>query len=140
MVKWLMPAIYFGLVALVLVYFVNRVTGHWTSVAVLLAPTFFGVLGYSIMRNYNFRLVDEVWLDEHEIAVCNGSQEDRFPLHNLSHIEVTSRGKGRHITLFLKEPSVFGDEIMFLQSIDRSPPVEKLLDEAYRQSQLEETK
>ncbi len=134
-VKWLLPMIYFGVVVLVLVYLLNGVSEHWTSLAVLVAPVFFGVVGYLAMRDRNFQLVDEVWLGDGEIVVHNAGQEESIALENLQYIKVAPGGSTRHVTLFLKTPSVFGDEIKFMQSNDRWPPVEKLLDQAVRESQ-----
>lgn len=137
-VKWLVPTVYFGAVVLVFVYFLQRVSAHWASLAVLVAPAFFGIVGYRMMRKYNFRLMDEVWLDELEIVILNGGLEERIPINSLRHAEISSGGYGRHVTLFLKSPSAFGDEIKFLPATDLQPPVDVLLDEAYRRSRVDE--
>jgi hypothetical protein len=61
-------------------------------------------------------LIDEVFIDNDEIVVKSGGQEDRVPITNIISIKDYTLARPERIVLILKEPCRFGGEIMFLPS------------------------
>jgi hypothetical protein len=61
-------------------------------------------------------LVDEVWMAGDMIVVKNRGQVDGFPISNILNVDTSFFSNPERIVLTLREPSLFGREIVF------SPP------------------
>lgn len=85
----------------------------WFGVAIALA--FGGVMigmGFLVMKMLVFDLVDEVWDDGDQLVVRNGKQEERIAFANIMNVSYMPYRPDR-ITLTLREPCRFGNEITF---------------------------
>lgn len=73
-----------------------------------------GGFGYAFMRFIVWPIVDKVVLDSDEIVVRNRGQEARFSVSNILNVDSSSRMNPERITLTLREPCVFGKEVVFI--------------------------
>ncbi len=111
--KRVFPAIWFGGLALTTA---GGLAGgalqgiQWPAV---LVPVGLAVFGYWLMRTLVFDLMDEVLLDDNILVVRNRGEEDRMPVTNIINVDSTIMVNPERITLSLREPSIFGDEISF---------------------------
>jgi hypothetical protein len=112
------PVLWFGFLA------------FWTAIACLamvrertfnptifIMPLFMAVFGYFMMKALVLDLVDSAWDNETEIVIKNNGEEDRIPLRGIMNVGHSSFTNPPRITLTLREPSRFGEEITF------SPPI-----------------
>src|SRR5437763_1307724 len=79
----------------------------------LLVPVVMAVFGYLMMRWLVFPLVDEVYLADDEVIVRNRGEETSFPVTNIINVESSRMTSPERITLTLREPCSFGQEIAF---------------------------
>jgi hypothetical protein len=82
-------------------------------VPVLLIPLGMAVFGVVLMRYLVFPLADQVWIDKDDIVVQKNGAEDRFPISNVISVEYSRFTHPDRITLSLKEPCLFGREVIF---------------------------
>jgi hypothetical protein len=65
------------------------------------------------MKKLIFDLVDEVWDDGNSLLVKNRGQEQRIPLSDIRNVSYSPYMNPPRITLSLRRPTVFGDQITF---------------------------
>jgi|SRR5579862_1536112 len=82
----------------------------------ILIPLAMGVFGYVLCKVLVFPLADEAYIDGDDIVIRNRGDEDRFPISNIINVDASMMINPERITLTLREPCKFGDEIVF------SPP------------------
>jgi hypothetical protein len=82
-------------------------------VPILLVPVGMAVFGYLLMRWLIFPLVDEVYLSGDEVIVRNRGEETSFPVTNIINVEASRMTNPERITLTLRVPCSFGQEIIF---------------------------
>jgi hypothetical protein len=134
--KKIFPVVWFGFLAVMAAVVLPDAMqmGAWFLLLPLLAMS---AIGYAVMRWMIFDLVDEVYLQNDEIIVRNSGEEDRFSVTNVLNVNVSTMTNPERITLTLREPCKFGDEVTFLATL-RFPPfgthplVKELIDLAHR--------
>jgi len=127
--KRLVPTVWFGGVAVwvvlgLVVAFGNR-QWHIAMIAVGMG-TVMSLGGYYIARTFLFDLVDEVLDDGNELVVRKNGQEDRIPVINIVNVNYERWINPQRITLTLREPCLFGDEVTFApppRSFSRRSPI-----------------
>jgi len=92
------------------------------------------LMGYLIMRNLVFDLVDEVWDDGDSLVVKNKNKELRIPLGNIRDIRYSPLSRPSRVTLSLREKCEFGYEVtfmpreIFLPNFRKNKEIEDLID------------
>jgi hypothetical protein len=91
------------------------------------------VLGTRYMKKLVFDLVDEVWDDGDALVVKSGGQEQRIALSDIKNVNYTPMTSPPRVTLSLRHPTVFGDEIAFsapvrVMPLTPSPEITDLID------------
>jgi hypothetical protein len=98
----------------------------------LLAPLIMIVVGFFIMKKLVFDLVDEVWDDGNSLIVKNRGQEQRIALGDIKNVSYSPFMNPPRVTLSLRRPTVFGDQITFSAPLRfvpfaRSPAIDDLI-------------
>lgn len=99
--KKVFPAMWFGLLA---AFFVVSVTGNGLSTGgwkFLLMPCLMAIVGFFVMKNVVWDLVDEVHDCGDSLLVRNGSEEERIPLSNIINVNASTQTRPPRITLRL---------------------------------------
>jgi hypothetical protein len=108
------PFVWFGFLALFEVLAVFGVHAQQPAAApVLLIPVVMAVFGYLLMCWLVFPLADEVFLSGDEVIVRNRREETSFPVTNIINVESSRMTNPERITLTLRVPCSFGQEIVF---------------------------
>jgi hypothetical protein len=74
---------------------------------------FMAVFGYFVFRKLVFDLVDEVFDEGDSLVVKNRGRSDRIVLSNIRNVSYSTLINPARVTLSLRKPSVFGDEVTF---------------------------
>jgi hypothetical protein len=106
----------------------------------IVAPLFMAVIGYVLMRQFVFDLVDEAWDAGDYLLFKNNGVEEIVGLDNIMKVSFTTFVNPPRITLRLQTPSRFGNEITFspqasisaLYSFKKSPIVDELIQRVER--------
>jgi hypothetical protein len=115
--KRVFPLIWFGFIALwACAAWTAMFRGGDFEIAFVIIPLFMTGLGYLFMKHLIFDLMDSVWDDGAEIVLRNEGKEDRVSLRNIMNISASTYSNPQRVTLTLREPCLFGNEISF------SPP------------------
>ncbi len=80
---------------------------------VLIVPALMIAFGYFIMKKLVFDLVDEVWDDGNSLVVKNRGQQQRVALSDIKNVNYSPFVNPPRVTLALRRPTVFGDQITF---------------------------
>jgi len=133
--KRVFPAIWFGFLAVFigLALFSGAGRNPASLLPVLIAPAIMIVFGYVIMKKLVFDLADEVWDDGDSLVVKNGGQEQRIALSDIKNVSYSPFVNPPRVTLSLRRPTVFGDEITFsaplrLVPFSKSPVITDLIE------------
>jgi hypothetical protein len=110
------PVLWFGFLGVFTMGWIPGVVRQEVPAATLLIPLSMSIFGYVLFRALVFGLVDEVWIDDDHLVVRNRGAEDRFPITNIVNVDGSFMTNPERITLTLRAPSQFGNEIAF------SPP------------------
>jgi hypothetical protein len=115
--KRIFPAIWFGF----LVFFI--VTGLFADgkditadVMIFIVPAFMAVIGYLLMKNLVFDLMDEVYDEGSSLLFKNKGKTVRVNLADIKNVSYAVVVSPPRVTLSLRCKTEFGDEISF------SPP------------------
>ena len=114
--KRVFPCVWFGGIAVFACLAFPAVIFQGAPFPMLVVPIIMAVFGYFLMRALVFDLVDEVYLSNGELIVRNRGDEDRFLVSNILNVNASTMTNPERITLTLREPCKFGEEITF------SPP------------------
>jgi hypothetical protein len=95
------------------------------------------IVGYVLFRKLLFDLVDQVWDDEDALIVKNAGVEERVALDNIMNIGFSTMTNPERVTLTLREPGRFGNEITFspprrFLTLSRSPIINELIERVDR--------
>jgi hypothetical protein len=133
--KRVFPAIWFGFLAVFigLALFSGAARNPASLLPVLIAPAIMIVFGYVIMKKLVFDLADEVWDDGDSLVVKNNGQEQRIALSDIKNVSYSPFVNPPRVTLSLRRPTVFGDEITFsapvrLVPFSKSPVITDLIE------------
>jgi hypothetical protein len=111
------PTIWFGFLAVFTCVWIIPVARGEVPAGTIFIPLGMAAFGYLLMRVLVFPLVDEVWIDGDDLVVRNRDEEDRFPITNIVNVDNSWMTNPEQIRLTLRNPSRFGQEIVF------SPPI-----------------
>ena len=113
--KWAFPVMWFViLAAFAMVALTVPVFRPISTRSLFLATAIFmAVLGYLIFRKLMFDLVDEVIDEGDSLVVKNRGNSDRIALSDIRNVSYSALINPARVTLSLRKPSVFGDEVTF---------------------------
>lgn len=112
--KRVFPAIWFGMIIIITVTAaIGMSASHQMQPVFFFIPAFMFVLGYYLMKNLVFGLMDEVWDAGTDLVVKNRGEEARIPLASIMNISFMWVTNPNIITLRLCQPCRFGKEVMF---------------------------
>ena len=104
--------LWFGIVGVI--FFSAIFAGAYRKAPVLLiGPVFMGLLGYFLMKNLIFDLVDEVYDEGDFLLVKKGREEERVAFSNIMNVSASTLTNPPRISLRLVAPGKFGQEIVF---------------------------
>jgi hypothetical protein len=133
--KRVFPLIWFGLLVLFVgVGFFSSAGGNkGPPVPFFIVPAFMVVVGYFIMKKLVFDLVDEVWDDGDSLLVKNRGDHERIAFSDIKNVSYSPMVNPPRVTLSLRRPTVFGDEITFGAPVRfvpfaKSPIIDDLID------------
>jgi hypothetical protein len=133
--KRVFPVLWFGFLALFLVIslFVVPRTSQTAALPFVIMPIVMMVFGYFIMAKFVFDLVDEVWDDGDFLVVTNRDQTERIALADIKNVNYAAFINPPRVTLSLRHPSVFGDQVTFCAPIrfvpfSTSPIIDELIE------------
>jgi len=116
MMKRVFPVLWFGF----LVLFVG---GSMTSAITrgpqlgdlffLVVPVFMSIIGYTVMKQFIWDLVDEVYDHGDYLVIRNRGDEARIDLADIMNVSVSTNMNPPRITLRLVHPTRFGTEVSF---------------------------
>ena len=131
--KWLPPLIVFGfLSAFVGVVLISQKDQNPPPLFVLMLPILLGGVMFFVFRRLIWDLADEVTDLGDALQVRIGSEEDRIPLSNIINVSYSYMMNPQRVTLTLRAPSRFGQEISFsppasLVPLRRNPAILELI-------------
>lgn len=117
--KRIFPAAWFGFLGIfILMAFTGGAYDRGAGLPLLIVPLAMAVFGYYLMKKLVFDLMDEVF-DEGScyLLVKNGNTEERIDYQNIRNISYTVLTNPNRVTLSLRIPCRFGNEVSF------SPPL-----------------
>ena len=90
-------------------------------------------VGFFVMKKLVFDLVDEVWDDGGSLLIENRGEEERVALSDIKNVSYSPLINPPRVTLSLRRPTVFGDEITFnapmrFMPFSASPIIKELID------------
>jgi hypothetical protein len=86
------------------------------NITFVVVPVFMAVVGYLLLKNLVFDLVDEAWDAGDHLLFKNKGMEEHVPLREIMNVSYSVLTNPPRITITLRTPSRFGKEITF------SPP------------------
>jgi hypothetical protein len=120
--KRIFPAIWFGFLILMAgVPFVFGQNQSASPLSFVVMPAIMAVVGIFIMRKLVFDLVDEVWDDGDALLIKNRGEEERIPLSDIKNVSYSPYMNPPRVTLSLRRPSRFGEQITFAAPIRLVP-------------------
>lgn len=133
--KRVFPAIWFGFLIVIvgLSVFAGAHRNSSPPVPILIVPAIMAIGGFFIMKKLVFDLVDEVWEDGDSLVVKNRGQEQRIALGDIKNVSYSPYMNPPRVTLLLRRPTVFGDQITFAAPVRfipfaTSPIINDLID------------
>jgi hypothetical protein len=132
--KWVMPVMWFGiLAAFAVVALTAPVSEPFQRVMFFAIVIFMAVFGYFVFRKLVFDLVDEVVDEGNSLVVKNRGKSDRIALSDIRNVSYSTLINPSRVTLSLRKPSVFGDEVTFcaplcLVPLASHPVINKLIE------------
>ena len=116
LVKRVFPALWLGGVAIFLVFGLATATAHRVSAdpMVLVVPVVMLVFGFVLFRKLLWDLADEVRDGGSFLLVRRGPVEQRIALANISNLSMSQLTNPKRLTLRLRTPCEFGDEVVFI--------------------------
>lgn len=83
----------------------------------LVVPLIMVAFGYFFMKKLVFDLVDEVWDDGETLLIKNRGQEQRLALRDIKNVSYSTFINPSRVTLSVRQPSTFGDQIAFMAPV-----------------------
>jgi hypothetical protein len=110
--KVVFPAFWFGFLTLFLL--IGAFTDARKQAIFIIQPLLMMAFGYFLMRKLVWDLADEVCDGGSYLMVRKGAIELRVPLTNVMNISMGQFSNPKRLTLRLRKPCEFGDEIVFI--------------------------
>jgi hypothetical protein len=106
--------------------------GNGPPLPFFLMPIFVAVIIFFVFKKLIFDLVDEVWDAGDALIVRNKGQEERIALSDIMNVSYSPFVNPPRVTLSLRRPSVFGDQISFCAPVrfvpfSTSPIIDELI-------------
>jgi hypothetical protein len=114
--KWVFPAMLFAILTAFAAIAVTASHGsqdHFSRMTFIAVPILMAGFGYFVFRKLVFDLVDEVVDEGDSLVVKNRGKRDRIALSDITNVSYTTMINPPRVTLSLRRPSVFGDEVTF---------------------------
>jgi hypothetical protein len=129
------PTIWFGFLAIfIFVGFVSKNDKNSPPAFALIMPLIMGAFGYFICKKLLWDLADEVTDAGDSLIFRFGREQEQIPLSNIVNISYSYMINPPRVTLTLRTPSRFGEEVSFtplqpfsLIPFTRSPIVAELI-------------
>lgn len=117
--KRVFPAIWFGFLIVIVgtSIFAGAKQNSASLFPFLVVPAIMAVGGFFMMKKLVFNLVDEVWDDGDSLVVKNRGQEQRIALSDIKNVSYSPYMNPPRVTLLLRRPTVFGEQITFAAPI-----------------------
>ena len=115
--KRVFPVLWFGFLAV----FVGIGVVNGQGLFIVIVPIAMIGFGYFIMQKLVFDLVDEVCDDGDALVVKNRGQEQRIALADIKNVNYSPFVSPPRVTLSLRRPTVFGDQITFCAPVRLLP-------------------
>jgi hypothetical protein len=122
--KRIFPVIFFGflVVFIGIALFANlRSNSALDNIPFLIVPIVMTVIVFFISKKLIFDLADEVWEDGDTLVVRNFGQEQRIALADIKNVNYSPLISPPRVTLSLRRPTVFGDEVTFCAPVRLVP-------------------
>jgi hypothetical protein len=115
--KRIFPVILFGFIIFFILtaVFVDR-RDRTADVMIFVVPVFMAVVGYFIMKNLVFDLIDEVYDEGSTLLFKNNGKTVRINLTDIKNVSYSVMVNPPRVTISLRHKTEFGDELSF------SPP------------------
>jgi len=112
--KVVFPVIWFGILAIIflIALFGKDAHGNHSPVAIVF-PLFMAAIGFFILKKTMWGLADEVLDAGDSLIVRIGREQDQIPLANIINVGYQPMTQGSRVTLTLRNPGRFGNEISF---------------------------
>ncbi|PKN51002.1 MAG: hypothetical protein CVU43_24510 [Chloroflexi bacterium HGW-Chloroflexi-5] len=117
--KRIFPAIWFGFIIFFIITTLYADRSHsngGADVMLFIVPVFLAVVGYFIMKNLVFDLIDEVYDEGSSLLFKNKGKSVRVNLADIKNISYSVMVNPPRVTISLRHKTEFGDELSF------SPP------------------
>jgi hypothetical protein len=103
----------------------------------LVVPVFLAFIGYFIMKNMVWDLMDEVYDEQEFLLFKNGNKQERISLKEIKNISYTAMVNPPRVTVSLRRRTVFGSEVSFsppasMIPFRKNPDIEDLIDRVDR--------
>ena len=121
--KRIFPTIWFGFLGIfILISFTGGAFDKGPKLPLLIIPLIMAVFGYFVMKKLVFDLMDEVF-DEGScyLLVKNKNAEERIDYQNIKNISYTVMTNPNRVTLSLRNPCKFGNEVSFSPQMSWMP-------------------
>lgn len=130
--KVVLPTIWFGILAIVFLIGLFGKDSHGNhSLAAIVFPLFMAAVGFFIMKKTMWSLADEVLDAGDSLIVRIGPEQEQIPLANIINVGYQPMTEGARVTLTLRNPSCFGNEISFYAQqkflVARNPAITELI-------------
>jgi hypothetical protein len=117
--KRIFPAIWFGFIVffiLTALYADDRYGNGSADIMLFVVPVFMAVVGYFVMKNLVFDLIDEVYDEGSSLLFKNKGKSVRANLTDIKNVSYSVMVNPPRVTISLRLKTEFGDELSF------SPP------------------
>lgn len=132
--KRIFPAIWFGFIIFFILtaLFVDRRDSN-ADVMIFVVPVFMAVIGYFIMKNLVFDLMDEVYDEGSSLLFKNKGRTVRVNLTDIKNVSYSVMVNPPRVTISLRHKTEFGDELSFsppagLIPFKKNPDIKELID------------
>jgi hypothetical protein len=113
--KKLFPFIWFGFILIFLsIVLLANLKGNGPGIMFFVIPIGMIVFGYFLMKNLVWDLIDEVYDEGTDLLFRNRGKEFRVKLKDIKNVSYTTMMNPPKVTLSIRYPTDFGDELSFL--------------------------
>ena len=111
--KRIFPAMWFTFLVPAAFVPLLGIKGDWSLAVAPVFASIMALFGYYFFKHTCFDLTDAVFDDGSTLVFRNGAQEARIPLNDIKNVSYSPFINPPRVTLSLRTPTVFGDEITF---------------------------
>lgn len=111
--KLIFPIAWFGFLAFFLLSTLTSGVMEKDFLIILIVPVAMGVIGFVIMKKFIWDLMDEVTDHGDHLIVKRQGRAETILLANVMNVNTTTYQNPPRITLRLRQPCGFGDEVAF---------------------------